>query len=169
MAAKATSSCQRIILFMVALRCSSRSTRRKSARLPVRQSRYPHDYRAALACSVFLYPLACRRALRPAFPCRKQSCSGRPTGLPRSASLTGSGRFCLDAGGRTSTEEEGVTSVPDHVPFGHSVRAACAVSAMTAREWQFRCLNRAIHSELPTGSRLPVVNLPRGWLTSPVS
>jgi len=113
---------------------------------PCGQSRYPHDYRAALACSVFLYPLACRRALRPAFPCRKQSCSGRPTGLPRSASITGSLRFCLDAGDQTSTEEEGVTSVPDHVPFGHSVTAACAVSPMTARVWQFRCLNHMTRS-----------------------
>jgi len=127
--------------------------------------RYPHDYRAALACSVFLYPLVCRRALRPASPCGRQSRSGRPTGLPRSASITGSVRFCLDAGGATSTTEEGVTSVPGHVPFGHSVTAACAVSGMTAREWQFRCLNQAIHSELPTGLRLPVVSAPRRSLT----
>ena len=129
---------------------------------PCSKSCYPRDYRAALACCVFLYPLACRLVLRSAFPCGRQSRPGRPTGLPRSASITGSVRFCLDAGGATSTPEEDVTSGLGHVPFGHSVTAAYAACAMTAREQQFRCLNRAIHSKLPTGLRLPVTSAPHG-------
>jgi len=45
---EATSSCQRIILFMVAPSGSSRSTRRKSARLPVR----PEPLSARLPCGL---------------------------------------------------------------------------------------------------------------------
>lgn len=65
----------------------------------------------------------------------------------------------------TSTTEEIVASIPGHVPFGHSVSAACAARAMTAREQQFRCLDHTIHSWLPTGLRLPVINVSRDSLT----
>jgi hypothetical protein len=89
----------------------------------------------------------------------------RRSGLARSALVTGSVRFCFYAGGARSTKEELVASISGHVPFGHSVSAACAVRAMTARVQQLRCLNHPIRSSLPTGLRLPVANSPRGSLT----
>jgi hypothetical protein len=70
----------------------------------------------------------------------------RRSGLPRSASFTGSVRFCLDAGGSASTIEEVEASIPDHLPFGYSGSAACAAYGMTTRVRQFRCLNHTIRS-----------------------
>jgi hypothetical protein len=101
--------------------------------------------------------IAIRRSLYPrsftrppvGFPCGRLSAENnlrRMSGFPRSVSFTGSVRFCLDAGGAASTIEEDVTSIPDHVPFGYSGSAACAVSGMTTRVQQFRYFNHTIRS-----------------------
>jgi hypothetical protein len=78
--------------------------------------------------SMVILIIAIRRSLSPrsftrppvGFPCGRLSAANnlrRRSGFPRSVSFTGSVRFCLDAGGATSTIEEDVTSIPDHVPF----------------------------------------------------
>ena len=111
-------------------------------------------------------PASHRLTLRAAFRPSVREKRRERTGLPRSALTTGSDRFCLDAGGTTFAAEEDVASAPGHVPFGDSETAACAVSGLTARVWQFSFLNHTIRSWLLTGVRLPVASVPRGRLTS---
>lgn len=77
---------------------------------------YPADYWPAFACSLLLYPLPRRLALRLPYPER------RGTGLPRSAGGThGWLRSRLSAGGTPSAPGEFGAPGPDHVPFGPSL------------------------------------------------
>src|SRR5262249_29420405 len=92
---------------------------------------YPPRYRAALACSLILYPLPRGPLLRGAVPTALACATGRTTGLPRSADVAGWGRSRLYAGGSTSAPDEFGASGPGHVPFGSSVTAACACSCVT--------------------------------------
>jgi hypothetical protein len=99
-------------------RGKSAGFRRGVILLPKRNP-YPPHYRAAFACSLLLYPLPPRLALRSAFP------TGRPvgetTGLPRFAGVTVWGRSRLSAGGASTAPGEFGAPGPDHVPFGPSL------------------------------------------------
>src|SRR6266508_6498680 len=78
------------------------------------------------------------------FPGSKKHLRRRP-GLPRSASITGSVRSRLDAGGFV-VHDAGITSLhTSHIPFGYSVTASYAALGMTARVRRFRCHDHTIH------------------------
>jgi len=72
---------------------------------------YPAHYRSAFACSLVLYPLPHRLALRPPYP------EGKATGLPRSVAVAVGVRSRLFAGGTPAAPGELLTPGPDPVPF----------------------------------------------------
>ena len=111
-------------------------------------------------------PVSQRLPLREAFRPSIREKQRERTGLPRSASNTRALRSRLYAGGRYVHVAGRMDLLTGHVPFGHSVTAACAVCAMTAFCRRFRCLDQTLRSWLLTAvcgwqSSTP----PRGGLT----
>ena len=118
--------------------------------LPWRLNPYPPDYRPAFACSLILYPLPRRLALRVAFPR-----AGRTTGLPRSADVPEWVRSPLYAGGAASAPGEFGAPGPDHVPFGPSLTASLACPC-SRRLRGFTWVDLSTRSWLPTTLMLAV-------------